>query len=146
MSPFAMKRVETMKTPEALSVAVQEYLGERWDQLAPSGDRSCCGRQFAWCDEVLEFLTEGLDERLAGLGVECRSPYPGPFRLWDEEQHPGGEHVRRFWTVVVESGSGRPVAKLCTYFSHRHDTAAIPRLPRVEGFPPDFRGDEIEAR
>ncbi len=133
-----------MKTPEAVSGALQDYLQKRWDQLVPTGERTRHGHRFTWCGEVLEFLTEGVTEYLASLGLECLWPYPGPFRLWDEDQHPDGEHVRRFWAVVVEHETRHPVAKLCTVFYHRHDRVAVPRPPRVEGFPPDYRGDEAE--
>jgi hypothetical protein len=124
-------------TPETLSQAVEKYLDERQAQILPSGDRSAGGRRFGWCGDVLEFLVEGLTDRLAARGITFASQFPGPFRLWDEEQHADGEHVRRFWTVALERGC--PVARLCTFFFHRHDTPALPRAPRVVGFPPDYR-------
>jgi hypothetical protein len=137
-----MNGQQTSMTPETVSQAVQGYLDERCAQILPSGDRSSTGRRFGWCGDVLEFLVEGLSERLAARGITFQSPFPGPFRLWDEDQQPDGEHVRRFWTVALERGC--PIAKLCTFFFHRHDRAAIPKPPRVVGFPPDYGGDEAE--
>jgi hypothetical protein len=124
-------------TPVALSQALEEYLGERRAQILSSGERSASGYRFSWCGDVLEFLVEGLAERFAARGITFTSPFPGPFRLWDEDQHPDGEHVRRFWTTALDRGC--PVAKLCTFFFHRHDTPSLPRAPKVVGFPPDYR-------
>lgn len=129
-------------TPEAVSQAVQVYLDERRALLDASGEGTACGRRFSWCGDVLEFLTEGVADRLAGLGITFQRPFPGPFRLWDEEQRPDGTHVRRFWTTALERGC--PIAKLCTFFFHRHDQVAVPHPPRVVGFPPDHRPDPRE--
>ncbi|MEW6544675.1 MAG: hypothetical protein AB1411_13845 [Nitrospirota bacterium] len=127
---------EGRTTPEAVSHAVEEYLGQRQAEILPAGDQSTGGRRFTWCGDVLEFLVEGLAERLAARGITFTSPFPGPLRLWDEDQQPDGQHVRRFWTTALERGC--PIAKLCTFFFHRHDTPALPRAPKVVGFPPDY--------
>lgn len=123
-------------TPEAVGQAVQEYLDERRALLDSAGEATVAGRRFSWWGDVLDFLIEGLTERLAGQGIAFESPYPGPFRLWDEDQKPDGEHVRRFWTTARKRGC--PIAKLCTFFFHRHDTPAIPKPPRVVAFPADY--------
>ncbi|MFM8551123.1 MAG: hypothetical protein ACKOCD_02240 [Nitrospiraceae bacterium] len=131
-------------TPESVAQAVQAYLDER-PQLGrdlPEGARA-----FAWCGDTFDYLIEGLTDRLAARGIDFTSAFPGPFRLWDEDQQPDGEHVRRFWTTALAQGC--PVARLCTYFFHRHDTPAIPRPPLVVAFPPDYpdcRGDEPDGR
>jgi len=128
--------------PETIGRALQDYLGERQAQIAPPGDRSRTGQVFDWCGDVLEFLAEGVSERFAARGISFSSPFPGPFRLWDEDQQPDGEHIRRFWTTALLHGC--PVAKLCTFFFHRHDTPAIPRPLRVVAFPPDYRGEDAD--
>ncbi|TAJ23218.1 MAG: hypothetical protein EPO64_11700 [Nitrospirae bacterium] len=141
---LAMDQQESILTPETVSQAVQNYLDERHTQILPPGDRSSAGRRFGWCGDVLEFLVEGIADRFASHGIAFNSPYPGPFRLWDEDQHQDGEHVRRFWTTAVDRDTGCPIAKLCTFFFHRHDTAAIPNPPRVVGFPADDPADEAD--
>ncbi len=132
-------------TPDAIARAVQAHLDERQAGLA-STDRSSPAdpaRTFTWCGDVFDYLAEGVTERLAACGIHLSSPFPGPFRLWDEDQRPDGEHVRRFWTTALSHGC--PVARLCTSFFHRHDATALPRPPRVEAFPPDEPGDGEEA-
>ena len=139
-----MHQQEFRLQPETIGRALQDYLGERQAQIASTGDRSRTGLVFAWCGDVLEFLVEGVAERFAARGISFSSPFPGPFRLWDEDQQPDGEHVRRFWTTALDHGC--PVAKLCTFFFHRHDTPAIPRPPRVVAFPPDYPGEDFDTR
>ncbi len=115
---------------EDIRQTVAGHLSERHAQLAPSGRQTKDGRLFTWCGEVLDFLVEGLTERLAARGLTCTPPYPGPFRLMDEDQYPDGRHVRRFWTVVRAGGC--PIARLCTRFIHRHDEVRLPEAPLVE--------------
>jgi hypothetical protein len=137
-----MDRSQDQMTPETLGRTVEEYLAARQTEILPPGDRNAEGRRFGWCGDVLEFLVEGLSERLAARGITFTNPFPGPFRLLDEDQQPNGEHVRRFWTTALSRGC--PIAKLCTFFFHRHDQTAIPRPPLVVAFPPDYRGNEEE--
>jgi hypothetical protein len=122
-------------TPEHLSRTIEDYFAERQAKLLPSGEQTKDGRQLAWCGDVLEFLTEGLSERLAARGITFSKSFPGPFRLMDEEQLEGGNHIRRFWTMALAHGC--PIARLCTHFFHRHDQIPLPRLPRVTAYPPD---------
>ena len=122
-------------TPEHLSRTIEEYLAERQAELLPSGDRTKDGKRFTWCGDVLEFLTDGLAERLATSGITFSKSFPGPFRLMDEEQLTGGNHIRRFWTIALHRGC--PIARLCTYFFHRHDQVPLPQLPHVVAYPPD---------
>lgn len=131
-------------TPEGISEAVRSYVEARLSLVAPAGDWTRCNGRFTWCGDVLEFLVEGLERHVAQQGFTFREPFPGPIRLWDEDQHPDGEHVRRFWTVAVDKASGRPIARLCTLFFHRHDSVALPRSPQIVAFPPDFQVDRIE--
>lgn len=137
-----MKQNESFMTPESVGQAAQDYLDERRAQIVSSGDGTKSGRRFTWCGDVLEFLVEGLSERFAASGITFQSTFPGPFRLWDEDQQPDGEHVRRFWTVALLRGC--PIAKLCTFFFHRHDRTAIPKPPRVVAFPADFHEGDME--
>lgn len=129
-------------TPDVVSQEVQTYLNERQGEILPSGDQAKDGRRFSWCGEVLDFLTEGLNERLRARGITFTASFPGPFRLMDEDQQPDGRHIRRFWTVALSQGC--PVAKLCTHFFHRHDQVTLPQPPRVVGFPPDHPVEESE--
>ncbi|HSN05191.1 MAG TPA: hypothetical protein VLS44_09425 [Nitrospira sp.] len=122
-------------TPSELSQSVERYFAERHAHLASSGDRTQDGRQFTWCGEVFDYLTEGLTERLAAIGITFSQTFPGPFRLLDEEQRADGQHIRRFWTTALQRGC--PVAKLCTSFVHRHDQVTLPELPHVQAYPPD---------
>ncbi len=124
-------------TPAILSREVETHLEQRLEEVAPHGDWSRCDQQFAWCGDLFDFLVEGVEQRVSQLGVTFREAYPGPLRLWDEDQAADGTHVRRFWTVALERGC--PIAKLCTFFFHRHDTAVLPRPPQVVAFPPDHR-------
>jgi hypothetical protein len=126
-------------SPDSLARQLQAYLAERHKQIGQIGadDRTADGRRFGWCGEVLDFLVEGAAERMAGRGITFTNPLPGPFRLWDEDQQPDGEHVRRFWTTALLHGC--PIAKLCTVFFHRHDRPALPRPPQVLACPPDHR-------
>jgi hypothetical protein len=132
-----MNQDQPSVTPEAVSLAIQDYLAERHSTILPSGDHAQDGRQFTWCGEVLEFLTEGLVERFAARGITFTKSFPGPFRLMDEDQQADGQHVRRFWTVALDHGC--PIAKLCTFFFHRHDQVPLPQPPQVVGFPPDHQ-------
>jgi hypothetical protein len=122
-------------TPELLSRTIEDYLAERQAELLPSGDRTKDGKRFTWCGDVLEFLTDGLAERLATSGITFSKSFPGPFRLMDEEQLTGGNHIRRFWTIALHRGC--PIARLCTYFFHRHDQVPLPHPPHVVAYPPD---------
>ncbi len=124
-------------TPDSVSRAIQDYLAERHSKILASGDRSPDGHRFTWCGDVLEFLIEGLVERFADRGITFTKPFPGPFRLMDEDQGADGRHVRRFWTVALSHGC--PIAKLCTLFFHRHDQVTLPQPPQVVGFPPDHQ-------
>jgi hypothetical protein len=128
-------------TPEHLSRTIEDYFAERQAELLPSGDRTKDGKRFSWCGDVLEFLTEGLAERLAASGITFSKSFPGPFRLMDEEQLEGGNHIRRFWTMALDHGC--PLARLCTYFFHRHDQVPLPQPPHVVAYPPDH--PEIEV-
>jgi hypothetical protein len=132
-----MEQHKRNATPESVSLDLQEYLAERQAKILPSGDQSLDGRRFTWCGDVLDFLIEGLVERFAARGITFTKPFPGPFRLMDEDQEADGRHVRRFWTVALSHGC--PIAKLCTLFFHRHDQVALPEQPQVVGFPPDHQ-------
>lgn len=126
--------------PEQLSQTIEDYFAERQADLLPSGEQTKDGRAFSWCGEVLEYLTEGLAERLAARGISFSQPFPGPFRLMDEDQLADGRHIRRFWTTVIAHGC--PVARLCTHFFHRHDQIPLPQLPHVVAFPADHPDQE----
>jgi hypothetical protein len=122
-------------TPTDLCQSVDRHLRERYAQLTAAGDQAPDGRRFIWCGEVFDYLMEGLTERLAAMGVTFTQTFPGPFRLLDEDQQSDGRHVRRFWTTALDHGC--PIARLCTFFVHRHDQVTLPELPRVQAFPPD---------
>lgn len=123
--------------PEEVQQVVVGYMDERRSELLPSGQASKDGRAFSWCGEVLDFLVEGMGERLAPYGITFTTPFPGPFRLWDEDQRPDGVHVRRFWTTALANGC--PIARLCTLFHHRHDQVQLPAPPQVIAYPVDKR-------
>lgn len=135
----AMDR-RTILTPEHLSRTIEDYFAERQAEMLPSGEHTKDGTRFSWCGDVLDFLTEGLSERLAARGITFSKSFPGPFRLMDEEQLASGEHVRRFWTVALDHGC--PIARLCTYFFHRHDQVPLPQPPHVVAYPPDHPAPE----
>jgi hypothetical protein len=127
-------------TAEHLSQMIELYFTERQAGILPSGDETADGKRLSWCGEVLEYLVEGLADRLAARGITFTQPFPGPFRLMDEDQLADGQHVRRFWTTVLAHGC--PIARLCTYFFHRHDQVPLPQLPHVVAFPTDRRDQE----
>ena len=127
-------------TPEALSHEIQAYVAERQSELLPSGEASRDGRQFSWCGDILDFLTEGLAERLAAKGLTFTSTFPGPLRLMDEDQQPNGQHVRRFWTIALHHGC--PIARICTLFFHRHDQVSLPQAPLVVAYAPNNQSGE----
>ena len=129
-------------TPEHLSRTIEEYFAERQAEILPSGQQTKSGKRLSWCGVVLEFLTEGLAERLAASGITFSKAFPGPFRLMDEDQLTDGRHVRRFWTVAFDHGC--PVARLCTYFFHCHDQVTLPQPPRVIAYPPDHPEPDME--
>jgi len=129
-------------TPEYLSRTIQEYFAERQAEILSSGEQTRDGRRLSWCGDVLEFLTEGLAERLATRGITFSKTFPGPFRLMDEDQQTDGQHVRRFWTMALDHGC--PIACLCTYFFHRHDRVTLPQPPRVIAYPPDHPEPDTE--
>lgn len=118
---------------DEIRAAIAQYLADRLDQLLPCGRQSRDGRRFAWCGEVFDFLIEGVMEQLASRGVTFTTPYPGPFRLMDEDQLPDGRHIRRFWTVACADGC--PITRLCTRFVHRHDDVRLPEAPQVDIYP-----------
>lgn len=122
-------------TPEHLSRTIEEYFAERQAELLPSGEQTKDGKQLSWCGDVLEYLTDGLAERLAARGITFSNAFPGPFRLMDEDQLTDGRHIRRFWTMALDHGC--PIARLCTYFFHRHDQVTLPQAPQVIAYPPD---------
>lgn len=136
-----MKR-DTPLTPEYVCRTIEEYFATRQAELLPSGEQTRDGRRFSWCGDLLEFFTEGLAERLAAKGITFSKSFPGPFRLMDEDQAANGDHVRRFWTTVLSHGC--PIARLCTYFFHRHDRVTLPQLPKVVAYPPDHPDPEAE--
>ena len=125
----------TPLTPEHLRRTIEDYFAERQTELLPSGEQTKDGKRFSWCGDVLEFLTEGLVEHLATQGITFSKSFPGPFRLMDEEQLADGNHMRQFWTMALDHGC--PVARLCTYFFHRHDQVPLPRLPQIVAYPPN---------
>ncbi|MDO9117457.1 MAG: hypothetical protein Q7U39_05845 [Nitrospira sp.] len=129
-------------TPEHLSRTIEAYFAERQAAILPSGEQTTDGKQLSWCGEVLEYLTEGLAERLAGRGITFSKAFPGPFRLMDEDQMADGQHVRRFWTMALDHGC--PIARLCTIFFHRHDNVTLPQPPRVMAYPPDHPEPHME--
>jgi hypothetical protein len=133
---------DTSLTPEYVCRTIEEHFATRQAELLPSGEQTKDGRRFSWCGDLLEFFTEGLAERLAARGITFSKSFPGPFRLWDEEQSANGEHVRRFWTTALSHGC--PIARLCTYFFHRHDRVTLPQLPKVVAYPPDHPDPEAE--
>ena len=127
-------------TPEALNHEIQAYVAERQSELLPSGEASRDGRQFSWCGDILDFLTEGLAERLAAKGITFTNTFPGPLRLMDEDQQPNGQHVRRFWTIALQHGC--PIARICTLFFHRHDQVSLPQAPLVVAYAPNNQSGE----
>ena len=127
-------------TPEALSHEIQAYVAERQSELLPSGEASRDGRQFSGCGDILDFLTEGLAERLAAKGITFTNTFPGPLRLMDEDQQPNGQHVRRFWTIALQHGC--PIARICTLFFHRHDQVSLPQAPLVVAYAPNNQSGE----
>ncbi len=131
-------------TPQAITDAVQKFLDGRLAQVVPSEDWSWCEARFSWCGDLFDFLVEGLEDHTRSLGFRFEDPFPGPIRLWDEDQQADGEHLRRFWTTAVDISTGRPLAKLCTVFSHRHDRVALPRPPKVRAFSPVLAPDSGE--
>ncbi len=135
-----MKFVASRPTPESLSREIQAYVAERQSQLLPSGEASRDGRRFSWCGDILDFLTEGLAERFAPMGITFANPFPGPLRLMDEVQRADGQHVRRFWTVALHHGC--PIARICTFFFHRHDQISLPQAPLVMAFTPNRQAGE----
>jgi hypothetical protein len=104
-------------TPEYVRRTIEEHFATRQAELLPSGEQTKDGRRFS-------------------------KSFPGPFRLMDEEQSANGDHVRRFWTTALSQGS--PIARLCTYFFHRHDQVTLPQLPKVVAYPPDHPDPETE--
>ncbi len=129
-------------TPEHLSRTIEEYFAERQAWLLPSGEQTKDGTRLSWCGDVLEYLTEGLAERLAAHGITFSKAFPGPFRLMDEERLADGRHIRRFWTMALDHGC--PIARLCTYFFHRHDQVALPQPPQVIAYPIDYPEPDTE--
>lgn len=139
--PIGMATRQHM-TPEDIGQVIESYLAERQDALLNNGETTKDGRRFSWCGDVLEFLSEGLSDRLASFGITLTKSFPGPFRLMDEEQSRNGQHTRRFWTTALARGC--PVARLCTLFYHRHDQVRLPRLPKVVAYPPNSVDGESE--
>lgn len=129
-------------TPQSIGQVIEGYLAERQSEMADNGEKTKDGRRFSWCGDVLEFLIEGLPDRLASLGISLTQSFPGPFRLMDEDQGVDGQHTRRFWTTALANGC--PIARLCTLFHHRHDQVQLPRLPQVVAYPPEHPGPEAE--
>lgn len=121
-------------SPEQIAGIVKAYLDQRAGEISPSGDGSRAGQRFTWCGDVLDFLAGGIEAHVTPQGFTFRDAYPGPLRLWDEDQEPDGEHARRFWAVAFDCATGRPLARVCTVFFHRHDRIALPRAPLVLGF------------
>jgi hypothetical protein len=100
-------------TAETVGYEIQAYIAERQTKLLPSGEGSKDGRRFSWCGEILDFLAEGLVERFAARGITFADSFPGPVRLMDEDQHPDGQHVRRFGrspcTTAAPSPGSAPI-------------------------------------
>ena len=140
LSVDPMKFIVSPLTPESVGREIQAYVNERQRQLLPSGEVTSEGRRFSWCGDILDFLADGLAERLAPLGITFTNPFPGPLRLMDEVQQPDGQHVRRFWTVALHRGC--PIARICTFFFHRHDQISLPQAPLVMAFSPDHTAGE----
>ena len=138
-----MKPSTLAPTPQSLGDEIQAYVVERQSKLLASGEASRDGRRFSWCGDILDFLTEGLDERLAARDITFTNAFPGPLRLMDEEQQPNGEHVRRFWTIALHRGC--PIARICTLFFHRHDQVKLPQPPRVVAYTLDHQDGEEQA-
>jgi len=130
-------------TPDDIRSMIEAHFAERQTKLLASGEGTRDGRRFSWCGDVLEFLVDGLKERLSDRGITFSTTFPGPFRLMDEDQSPNGNHVRRFWTTALDHGC--PIARLCTFFFHRHDRVPLPRLPTVAAYPHDHHEPEPEA-
>jgi len=133
----------TALTPDDIRHKIETYFVERYGELLSSGEATRDGRRFSWCGDVLEFLIDGLTERLATQGITFSKSFPGPFRLMDEDQSPDGNHVRRFWTTALDHGC--PMARLCTSFFHRHDRIPLPCLPKITAYPLDPLESEPES-
>jgi hypothetical protein len=129
-------------TPDEICHTIEAHFVEQHAKLLSSGEETRDGRRFSWCGDVLEFLIEGLTERLAFHGITFSKSFPGPFRLMDEDQSPNGDHVRRFWTTALAHGC--PIARLCTSFFHRHDRIGIPHPPAIVAYPPNHQEPEAE--
>ncbi|MFO0765196.1 MAG: hypothetical protein U0231_00055 [Nitrospiraceae bacterium] len=127
-------------TPDWISHEIRLYLTARENELLPSGEGTKDGRRFGWCGDVFDFLCEGLAERLAGHNITFAAAFPGPFRLLDEDQQPNGQHIRRFWTTALHQGC--PIARLCTYFFHRHQVIVWPPRRCLPGGQPTL-GDRV---
>lgn len=123
--------------PESIGQAVQDHLHRRLAEAMSQDGAIRRPNRFAWCSDLFDYLTHGVEEMLAGMGITLEDPYPGPMNLLDEDQHADGCHVRRFWTVALRQGC--PVAVLCTQFFHRHDRIDLPEPPHVVAFPPGRR-------
>ncbi len=67
---------------EHLSQAIEEYFAERQASILPSGKHTTDGKQLSWCGDVLEYLTEGLAERLAARGITFSKAFPDRSGSW----------------------------------------------------------------
>ena len=79
-----MKSTMAIPTPQSVGDEIQSHMAERQRELLASGDASRDGRCFSWCGDILDFLIEGLGDRLAARGITFTSAFPGPLRLMDE--------------------------------------------------------------
>lgn len=119
--------------PTYIAQLIQNYLDTKLAEVVPNNDWSWCEKRFSWCGDLLDFLIEGLEPYTRTVGVTFQEPFPGPFRLWDEDQFQNGDHIRRFWTTAVHSSSGCPLANILTIFYHRHDRIALPHPIQIQG-------------
>ena len=131
-----MKTVEPHVEPQEIAYLIQQYLDTQLAGVVSNNDWSWCEQHFTWCGELLDYLIEGLESHTRTLGFGFQDPFPGPFRLWDEDQFPNGDHVRRFWTTALHNSSKCPLAIIHTTFHHRHDRIALPHPIQVQGLDP----------
>ncbi len=122
--------------PLDIAQCVQRFLDTRLKKVAPHDDWSWCEKNFTWCGDLLDFLIQGLPSYTQTLGFTFQDPFPGLFRLWDEDQFPDGTHLRRFWTTALNCSDRSPVAIVQTHFYHRHDQVALPHPIRIRGMSP----------
>lgn len=112
-----------------LAGVTERHLIRRW-QMAR--ERTWPEAADEYNDAVISFMTEGLPERAAQLGLRFESGFPGEGSNAVERFAAGRYWVRTYWVDILDRDNGDRVARMASQWTLRRDRGDLREPPIVD--------------